>query len=80
MPSERAQGGVKSTRKKRDMSQVRGCVLLIAAGVAIYRGWALHGERAWVAFGLGALAVALAVWHFVRPMQQLSSKTDAHRL
>ncbi|HTA80336.1 MAG TPA: hypothetical protein VK720_12380 [Terracidiphilus sp.] len=46
------------------MNQVRGIVMVIAAGIAFYRGWMLHGQRAWLAFGLGALALALAVWHF----------------
>ena len=55
------------------MHQIRGFVMLIAAGVAFYRGWKLHGDRAWVAFGLGALALAMAVWHWVRLSQLLNS-------
>ena len=48
------------------VNSVRGFVLLIAACIAFWRGWMLHGERAWMAFGLGVLALGLAAWHFVR--------------
>jgi hypothetical protein len=38
--------------------------MLVAAGVAFYRGWKIHtGREALVAFGLGVLALGLAVWH-----------------
>ena len=54
------------------MNQVRGIVMVIAAGIAFYRGWIIrHGDRAWLAFGLGALALGVAVWHFARPAQRL---------
>lgn len=49
------------------MSYARGMMMLIAAGVAFYRGWKmLPTHSAFVAFGLGALALALAVWHLTR--------------
>jgi len=48
------------------LNPVRGIVLLIAAGIAFWRGWMLHGERAWMAFGLGVLALGLAAWHVAR--------------
>jgi hypothetical protein len=53
------------------MNQVRGIVMVIAAAIAFHRGWMRHGERAWLAFGLSALALALAIWHFARPAQRL---------
>jgi hypothetical protein len=38
--------------------------MLIAAAAAFWKGWQLHrGELAVLAFGLGALALALAIWH-----------------
>jgi uncharacterized membrane protein len=55
------------------MNHVRGVLMLVAAGVAVWRGWKIHtGTYAWLAYGLAALAVALAVWHLTR-------KADAHR-
>jgi hypothetical protein len=49
------------------MNPVRGIVMLLAAAIAFYRGWQIHtGHYAWLAYGLGVLALALAVWHFVR--------------
>jgi hypothetical protein len=42
-------------------------VLLIAAVLAIGRGWQIHrGEMAVLAYGLGAMALALGVWHLTR--------------
>jgi hypothetical protein len=42
--------------------------MLVAAGVAFYRGWKIHTEReALVAFGLGTLALGLGVWHLAGP-------------
>jgi hypothetical protein len=41
--------------------------MLLAAGVAFYRGWKIHtGREALLAFGLGVLALGLAVWHLTR--------------
>ena len=41
--------------------------MVIAAGLAFYRGWKIHtGETAILAYGLGLLALVLAVWHFTR--------------
>lgn len=41
--------------------------MLAAAGVAFFRGWRIHdGHAALLAFGLGALALGLAIWHFSR--------------
>ena len=53
------------------MNPVRGIVMLIAAAIAFYRGWQIHtGHYAWLAYGLGVLALALAAWHFVRSSQR----------
>jgi hypothetical protein len=42
-------------------------MMLIAAAVALWRGWQIHtGRMALAAYGLAALAVALAAWHFTR--------------
>jgi hypothetical protein len=55
------------------MNHVRGVVMLLAAGFAIWKGWRIHsGTHAWMAYGLGTLALGLAVWHLTR-------KPDARR-
>jgi hypothetical protein len=53
------------------MQPFRGLLMLVAAGVAFYRGWKIHtGREALVAFGLGVMALGLAVWHLTRaPMR-----------
>jgi len=49
------------------MSHVRGFLMLLAAGFAFWRGWRIHsGSYAWMAYGLGIAALALAVWHLTR--------------
>lgn len=49
------------------MNRFRGIVMLIAAAAAFWKGWQLHrGELAVLAFGLGAFALALAIWHLWR--------------
>lgn len=49
------------------MNRIRGIVMVIAAAVAIWKGWQIHrGETAVLAYGLGALALALGVWHLTR--------------
>jgi len=41
--------------------------MLVAAGLAVWKGWQLHGgEMAVLAYGLGAIALALGVWHLTR--------------
>ncbi len=41
--------------------------MLVAAGIAIWRGWTIHtGLYAWGAYGLGVLALGLALWHLTR--------------
>jgi hypothetical protein len=42
--------------------------MLIATAIAFWKGWQIHrGEKALLAYGLGALALAMAVWHLTRP-------------
>jgi hypothetical protein len=49
------------------MNRIRGIVMLIAAVLAIWKGWQIHrGEMAVLAYGLGALALAVGVWHLTR--------------
>jgi hypothetical protein len=41
--------------------------MLLAAAVALWKGWQIrHGEQAMIAYGLGTLALAIAVWHLTR--------------
>jgi hypothetical protein len=49
------------------MNRFRGFMMLVAAALAVWKGWQIHrGETAVLAFGLGALALALAIWHLTR--------------
>jgi hypothetical protein len=61
-------------RKKVDeMNRFRGILMLIAAGIALWRGWKIHtGEYAMMAYGLGALALGLAIWHLTRKPDRLA--------
>jgi hypothetical protein len=50
-----------------EMNRMRGIMMLAAAGIAIYKGWKIHfGPHAVLAYGLGALAIGLALWHLTR--------------
>lgn len=56
------------------MSHMRGFVMLLAAGFAVWKGWKIHtGAHAWMAYGLAAPALGLAMWHFTR-------KSDTRRI
>ena len=49
------------------MNRVRGFVMLLAAAFAAWKGWKIHiGSHAWMAYGLGVMALALGVWHLTR--------------
>jgi len=50
------------------MEPMRGVLLILAGAVAWARGLVLvhHGRPGWLAFGLGAAAIALGVWHLTR--------------
>jgi hypothetical protein len=57
----------KTGRKGASMNRIRGIVMLIAAALAIGKGWQVHrGEMAVLAYGLGALALVVGVWHLTR--------------
>jgi len=41
--------------------------MIVAAAIAFWKGWEIHrGETAVLAYGLGALALAMGVWHLTR--------------
>jgi hypothetical protein len=53
--------------KGAHVNRIRGIVMLIAAALAIAKGWQIHrGEMAVLAYGLGAMALAVGVWHLTR--------------
>ena len=57
----------KKTGKDERMNQFRGVLMLLAAGVALWRGWKIHtGHTALLAYGLAVMAVGLAIWHLTR--------------
>jgi hypothetical protein len=54
-------------KKAVGMQHFRGVLMLVASGIALYRGWKIHaGTEAWLAYGLGVAALGLAVWHLTR--------------
>jgi hypothetical protein len=54
-------------RKDARVNRIRGIVMVLAAAVAIWKGWQIHrGQTAVLAYGLGAIALALGVWHLTR--------------
>jgi len=58
-------------REVEGMNFFRGGLMLVAAGIALWKGWAIHrGPYAWMAFGLGAAALGLAAWHFTRKSER----------
>jgi len=49
------------------VNRIRGILMLLAAALAIWKGWQIHrGEIAAMAYGLAVLALALGVWHLTR--------------
>lgn len=49
------------------MNAVRGIILFGMGVFAIYEGWRIHvGERAWLAYLLGVVAIGLGVWRLTR--------------
>lgn len=41
--------------------------MLLASAVALWKGWQIHrGETAMLAYGLGALALVMGIWHLTR--------------
>jgi heme exporter protein D len=46
------------------VNPVRGILMIVASAFAFWRGWQIHhGRYAWMAYGLGVLALALSAWH-----------------
>jgi hypothetical protein len=53
------------------MQHFRGILMMLAAGIAFYRGWKIHtGDYAAMAYVLGVLALGLAVWHLTHASPQ----------
>jgi hypothetical protein len=50
------------------VNRFRGVLMLLAAGVAFWKGWRIraNGHSPLLAYGLCALALGLAVWHLMR--------------
>jgi hypothetical protein len=56
-----------SREKAVAMNAMRGVVLFGLGVFALYKGWTFHtGERAWFAYALGLVAIALGVWRLLR--------------
>jgi uncharacterized membrane protein len=52
---------------KARVNRIRGIVMLMAAVLAIWKGWQIHrGEMAVLAYGLGVMALVVGVWHLTR--------------
>jgi hypothetical protein len=60
--------------KGRKMNQIRGIIMLLLGGFALYQGWKIHtGNQALWAYGLGAEAIATGLWRLTRkPPQPLA--------
>jgi peptidoglycan/LPS O-acetylase OafA/YrhL len=60
-------------RKELRVNPVRGIVMFIAAAIAFWKGWEIHrGETAILAYGLGAMALVLGLWHLTRERRRSS--------
>jgi hypothetical protein len=56
---------VRAMERNTAVNPFRGILMIVAAGIAFWRGWQIHsGRYAWMAYGLGVLALGLAAWHF----------------
>jgi uncharacterized membrane protein len=50
------------------MNHFRGILMLVASIFAFYKGWKIHtGQYALLGYGLGVVALGLAIWHLTRP-------------
>jgi hypothetical protein len=53
------------------MNHFRGVLMLVASVFAFYKGWKIHtGSTALLGYGLGVMALGLAIWHLTRPAVQ----------
>jgi UDP-N-acetylmuramyl pentapeptide phosphotransferase/UDP-N-acetylglucosamine-1-phosphate transferase len=58
---------VKGPSKGVGVDRIRGIVMLLAAALAMWKGWQIHrGEAAVLAYLLGVLALAMGVWDLRR--------------
>lgn len=49
------------------MNLFRGIILIALGGWALYTGWHIHtGNRALLAYGIGALAILVGLWRLTR--------------
>jgi uncharacterized membrane protein HdeD (DUF308 family) len=49
------------------MNQIRGVVMLLLGGFALYQGWKIHsGNQALWAYGLGIVAILVGIWRITR--------------
>lgn len=49
--------------------------MIVAALVAFWKGWQIHrGETSVLAYGLGAMALALGVWHLTQKPRRPQTK------
>jgi hypothetical protein len=81
-----SRSGVKPTRtgfiikkiklhgRESTMNQVRGILLMVAGGFALYEGWKIHsGSPALWAYSLGVVAIGLGIYRLLRkPPQPLA--------
>ena len=53
--------------EKRFMNAIRGIILFGMGVFALYEGWRIHvGERAWLGYLLGVVAIGLGIWRLTR--------------
>jgi hypothetical protein len=49
------------------MNAFRGILMFGLGLFVLYRGWQFHtGEKAWLAYALGVVAIALGAWRMFR--------------
>jgi hypothetical protein len=49
------------------MNAFRGIILFGLGVFALHKGWTIHtGQRAWFAYALGLVAIALGIWRLLR--------------
>ena len=50
------------------MEHARGILMLALGAFALYRGWVMmhQGQSPWLAYVLGAVAIALGIWRLTR--------------
>ncbi|MGH9564192.1 MAG: hypothetical protein ACRD3S_22295 [Terracidiphilus sp.] len=70
-----ADGFAGGAERISQMNPVRVIVMIVAAAVAFWKGWEIHrGETAVLAYGLGAMALLLGVWHLTRERRRAARR------